>query len=339
MSNTFLHVEYGGAKTGPIAIKPFFDKSVSNMGLELYGLSLFEGVFHEEQLACIENNGIKRYVTGLNEFAPEVKLIRDADQKAAKIKEIRTVVSELEKEMAANVIDIEDPHFWNKVKLLRPDNDEFWGSITIRCGNTPIYLEPAKDPYDLIKLYAIEAGGFSIVSKSYEDARSRPTPVKFYLDKYEKTATTRTEVKKIRNKALAELQKLFDKNITKLMYVAKIVDLNSIQYKKSTPNDVLYDNMDLFINGEGSEKSATRAAQSFLDTVDLDLETLKIKAIIRDATYLKFIALKSDGFIYHMSSSTMLGKNPSDVIEFLKNPLNEEILKDLVKKTEKYWND
>lgn len=339
MSNTFLHVEYGGAKTGPIAIKPFFDKSVSNMGLELYGLSLFEGVFHEEQLACIENNGIKRYVTGLNEFAPEVKLIRDADQKAAKIKEIRTVVSELEKEMAANVIDIEDPHFWNKVKLLRPDNDEFWGSITVRCGNTPIYLEPAKDPYDLIKLYAIEAGGFSIVSKSYEDARSRPTPVKFYLDKYEKTATTRTEVKKIRNKALAELQKLFDKNITKLMYVAKIVDLNSIQYKKSTPNDVLYDNMDLFINGEGSEKSATRAAQSFLDTVDLDLETLKIKAIIRDATYLKFIALKSDGFIYHMSSSTMLGKNPSDVIEFLKNPLNEEILKDLVKKTEKYWND
>jgi hypothetical protein len=339
MSNTFLHVEYGGAKVGPVAIKPFFDKSVSNMGLEIYGLSLFEGVFHEEQLTCIENNGIKRYVTGLNEFAPEVKLIKDPDQKSAKIKEIRTVVSELEKEMAANVIDIEDPQFWNKVKLLRPDNDEFWGSITIRCGNTPLYLEPVKDPYDLIKLYAIEAGGFSIVSKSYDDARSRPTPVKFYLDKYEKTATTRTEFKKIRNKALAELQKLFDKNITKLMYVAKIVDLNSVQYKKSTPNDVLYDNMDMFINGEGSEKSATRAAQSFLDTVDLDMETLKIKAIIRDATYLKFIALKSDGFIYHLGSSTMLGKNPSDVIEFLKNPLNEEVLKDLVKKTEKYWND
>jgi arsenate reductase-like glutaredoxin family protein len=35
----------------------------------------------------------------------------------------------------------------------------------------------------------------------------------------------------------------------------------------------------------------------------------------------------------------MLGRNPSDVIEFLKNPLNEEVLKDLVKKTEKYWNE
>jgi hypothetical protein len=339
MSNSFTMVDIAAAKSGPIAVRPFFDDQVNNMGLEKYGLSLFEGVFHEEQLACIEQNGIKRYITGLNEFAPEVKLIKDPEAKAARIKEIRTVVSELEKEMAANVIEVDDPQFWNKVKLLRPDNDEFWDKITLRCGNTPLYLDPVKDPYDRIKIYAIEAGGFSIISRSYEEARSRPTPVKFYLDRYEETATTRTESKKIKNKALAELQKLYDKNMTKLLYVAKIVDLNSIQYKKSTPNDVIYDNMDMFINGEGSEKSANRAAQSFLTAVDLDMETLKIKAIIRDATYLKFIALKADGHIYHMSSGTLLGRNPSDVVEYLKNPLNEEILKDLLKKTEKYWNE
>lgn len=332
-------VETTAPKSGPITIKPFFNDNVSNMGLEKYGLSLFEGVFHEEQLACIENNGIKRYVTGLNEFAPDIKLIPDKELREAKIKEIRLAISELEKELAANVVEIDDPQFWNKVKLLRPDNDEFWSKITVRCGNTPLHLDPVKDPYDRIKLYAIQAGGFSIVAKSYEDARSRPTPVKFYLDKYEITATTRTGAKKIKNKALAELQKLFDKNIAKLMYVAKIVDLNSIQYKKSTPNDVIYDNMDMFINGEGSEKNANRAAQSFLDTVELDMETLKIKSIIRDATYLKFIALKPDGFIYHLTSSTMLGRNPSDVVEFLKNPLNEEVLKDLIKKVEKYWNE
>lgn len=337
--STLTMVETSGPKIGPIAIKPFFNDNVSNMGLEKYGLSLFEGVFHEEQLACIENNGIKRYITGLNEFAPDIKLIPDPELREAKIKEIRSAISELEKELAANVVEIDDPQFWNKVKLLRPDNDEFWSKITVRCGNTPLYLDPVKDPYDRIKLYAIQAGGFSIVAKSYEDARSRPTPVKFYLDKYEVTATTRTGAKKIKNKALAELQKLFDKNITKLMYVAKIVDLNSIQYKKSTPNDVIYDNMDMFINGEGSEKNANRAAQSFLDAVELDMETLKIKSIIRDATYLKFIALKPDGFIYHMGSNTMLGRNPLDVVEFLKNPLNEEVLKDLIKKVEKYWNE
>ena len=142
MSNSFTMVDIAGAKSGPISIKPFFDSKVNNMGLEKYGLSLFEGVFHEEQLACIEQNGIKRYVTGLNEFAPEVKLIRDPDAKAARIKEIRTVVSELEKEMAANVIEVDDPQFWNKVKLLKPDNSEFWNRISVACGNEPLFLDP-----------------------------------------------------------------------------------------------------------------------------------------------------------------------------------------------------
>ena len=337
--STLTIVEAAGPKSGPIAIKPFFDPKQSNMGIEQYGLSLYENVFHEEQLACIEANGIKRYITGLNEFAPEVKMIPDPEYRAAKIKDIRNAVSDLEKELAANVIDPADPEFWNKVKMLRPDNDEFWNKITLRCGNTPLYFDPVKDPYDRIKLYAIEAGGFSIVAKSYEDARSRPTPVKFFLDKFEKTATTRTESKKLRNKALAELQKMFDKATTKLMYVAKVVEINSAQYKKSTPNDVLYDNMDVFINGEGSEKNGQRAAQAFLDAAALDMETLKIRAIVKDSTYYKFVALKSDGFIYHMNSSTMLGRNPADVVEFLKNPLNDEILKDLMTRVEKYWNE
>jgi hypothetical protein len=39
-----------------------------------------------------------------------------------------------------------------------------------------------------------------------------------------------------------------------------------------------------------------------------------------------------------MQTSTMLGRNLSDVAEYLKNPLNEEILIDLTKKVEKYWN-
>ena len=64
-----------------LSIKPFFDSQSSNLGLEKYGLALFDGVFHEEQLACMEQNGIKRYITGLNEFAPEIKLIKDKDER------------------------------------------------------------------------------------------------------------------------------------------------------------------------------------------------------------------------------------------------------------------
>ena len=52
----------------------------------------------------------------------------------------------------------------------------------------------------------------------------------------------------------------------------------------------------------------------------------------------KFIATKADGFIYHMSTTTMMGRNLTDVLEYLRNPLNEEILVDLTKKVEKHWN-
>jgi len=330
-------VETRSNKKSSIAIKPYFDNSVSNMGLENYGITLFDGIKHSEQLACLERNGVVQYLTGLNEFAPEIKLISDPESKAAKIKEIRSAVAELEKELAANILDIEDANFWNNVKLLRPDNVEFWNKIAISCGNDPVYLNP-NDPFDRIKLYAIEAGGFSIVAKSYEEARSKAVPPKFYLDKAQETAGAKTEYKKMRNKALAELQKLFDKNSTKLFYIAKVVDTASAQYKKYTPNDIIYDNMDRHIQGEGSEGNKEKAAKTFLDAASMDMETLKIKSIVKDSVFFKYIINKADGHIYHAQSGTMMGRNVSDVVEYLKNPLNEDILKDLINKVEKLWN-
>jgi len=326
----------GSVKKTAIAIRPFFDSRTSNMGLEEYGMTLFDGVTHNEQLACLEVNGVIRYITGLNEFSPEINHL-PKDEKEARITQIRTAVAELEKELAANYIEIDDPQFWNKVKLLKPDNTDFWNKISISCGNQPLYLDP-KDPFDRVKLYAIEAGGFSIVAKSFDDARSKAVPPKFYLDKEEETVMVRTEYKKLRNKSLSELQKLFDKNSTKLFYIAKVVDINSTQYRRSTPSDVLYENMDRYINGEGGENNKERAAKSFMETANMDMETLKIKSIVRDSVFFKYIINKADGFIYHAKTNSLLGRNVSDVVEFLKNPLNEDILKDLNAACEKYWN-
>ena len=338
-NSEFTMVEINKAATArktAIAIRPYFDSRMSNMGLETYGQVLFDGVKHQEQLACLEVNGVTRYITGLNEFAPEIKVLPN-DDRAAKIREIRTAVAELEKDLAANVLDIEDKDFWNKVKLLKPDNKDFWNKIDIKCGNEPVFLDP-KDPFDRIKIYAIEAGAFSIIAKSYEDARSKAKPPKFYLDKEEETVMVRTEYKKMRNKALAELQKLFDKNSTKLFYIAKVVDINSTQYRKSTPNDIIYENMDMYINGEGGETNKERAAKSFIDAVNMDMETLKIKSIVRDSVFFKYIISKADGHIYHAKSNSLLGRNVSDVVEYFKNPLNEDILKDVTTSVEKLWN-
>jgi hypothetical protein len=107
-----------------ICIRPYTIANKENMGLEKYNMVVFDGVVHEEQMACVETNGVIRYLNGLNEFAPEIKFISDPNKRAAKIKEIRTIVSYIEKEMAANVLDIEDSDFWNKVKICKPNNHE-----------------------------------------------------------------------------------------------------------------------------------------------------------------------------------------------------------------------
>ena len=143
--------KYQQDKNQNIAIRPYVT-DVENMGLESYGLSLYDNVFHEEQLTCLDVNGVRRYITGLNEFAPEVKKL-EPSQRKARVKQIRTAVSELEKELAQNVLNLEDPEFWNKVKLLRPNNDQFWSKISIRVGNDPLFLDPKKDAYDLIKIF------------------------------------------------------------------------------------------------------------------------------------------------------------------------------------------
>lgn len=324
-------------RTSSVSIKPYVNGSVSNMGLEKYEMAVFEGVVHEEVVACLEFNGIKRYVTGLNEFAPEIKSLPE-DEREAAIKEIRATVAQLEKELASNIIDPKDSEFWNKVKLLRPDNSDFWEKIVLRMGNDPIFLDPTLDPYDLIKLRAIEAGGFSLVAKSLEHARTSPTH-KFYLDKYEETVTIKTEVKKLRNKALAELQKLFDKNTNKLFLICKVIDSNSTQYRKSTPHDVLYDNMDKYINGETVDKDKKKTATRFLEVASYDMETLKLRSLVKDANFYKIIATRGDGNIYHMASGAMLGKTPAEVAEYLKNPLNEEILMDITRNVEQHWNN
>jgi hypothetical protein len=337
MEDVTIIEKYQEGKNKTIAIKPYFNENKENMGLEKYKMTLFDGVWHHESIACLERNGIARYVTGLNEFAPEVKTLAPAARKA-KIKEIREAVVQLEKELAANVIDPKDKDFWNKVQVLRPDNHKFWEKISLKVGNDPIYLDPVADPYDLIKLYAIEAGGFSLVAKSLE-ACKRDGGVRFYLDKVKETASTRTGVSKIKNKALAALQGLYDTDSTKLLYVAKVVDANSTQYIKGTPLDILYENMDAFINGEGVERSIKKAAEAFIKTANESMEDLKIRAMIKDAMVYNLMTTKTDGYIYDKYSGSKLGTRPLEVLEFMKNPKNDETLQRYIEEMDELWSN
>lgn len=323
---------------GNITVRPFVDANNENMGLENYGYVVYPGTSQVEQLAAIEKNGVVRFVTGLDEFAAEIQLL-PAEQKNAVVLNIRRVVAQLEMQLATNVIDVDDKDFWAKVQLLKPDNHTFWEKLTVKCTNEPLYLQPKKEPMDLLTLMAIEAGGFDLIAKSYEDAQARPKPPKWYLDKEINTVATRTEYKKLRNKAIHILEELFGSNHKKLQYMAKSLDGNSTQYKNSTPHDIVYDNLDEYIQGNGVEGNKSRAATNFIAASELTMETLKLKAIVKDASFYKFIVSKPDGMLYHAKKHAVLGRNVSDVVAFLRNPLNEDILSDLLREVEQYWNN
>lgn len=325
-------------KSGKIAIKPFVNGNAENMGLENYGMVVFPGTFQEEQLAAIERNGIVRFITGLNEFSPEVQNIADVEQRNAVIYNLRSIVAYLEKALATNVLDIDDPKFWNKVQLIKADNIPFWSKVSLRCGNEPVYLDPAKDPYDLIKFVAIEAGGFDLIAKSYEDALARAIAPKWYLDKEVNTVSTKASYKKVRNKAIAMLDSIANKDHKKLLYITKTLDTNSATYKNSTPTDILYDSLDEYIAGNGVEGNKLKAAEYFMEICKLDMETLKLRALVKDASFYRFIVPRPDGMLYHNKTGSMLGRSVLDVVLYLKNPLNEQILTMLFTEVEQYWN-
>jgi len=311
-------------KESLIAIRPYFNAQDENMGLENYEMSLFDGVFHSESISCLERNGIQRYVTGLNEFAPEVKTLPNKERED-KVKEIRSMVCELEKELASNVIKEDDPEFWSKVQIVRPDNGSFWNKIEFRCGNDPIYIDPKVDPYDRIKLIAIEAGGFSMIAKNLEHAKSSGKH-KFYLDRVIETVGTRTKDVKVKNKALGILSDLYDTDKSKLLHIIKLVDVNSSQYTDSTPNDVLYEIGDDYINGKGIERDKTKASQNFIKFSKSDMKTLKMNTLVKDALAFNFLTSKADGYIYEKSTDAKIATTREGVVNHLNSPTNDEQL-------------
>ena len=320
-----------------IAIRPYFEKT-PNMGLEKYNKVVFDGVTHKQDMWAKEDvsgSGRFRYITGLNEFAPEITSLPD-EEREAKIKQIRTTVVFLEGVLASNKLDIKDKSFWNNVKVVSPENHSFWATIRIAPSNEAIYLDP-NEPEDLIKITSIEAGGFPDVAPSFESAKKASRKPKFFLDRTNVTIQNTTKVSISESRAKSILIELYDNNINKLRYLCKALDANSTQYKKSTPNEVLFGNMSEFIEGKlGSAK--TEAPGVFLKRAALDMETLKLQALVKDASFYRILTVRS-GQIYEGHFDTSLGYNVVEVVEFLKNPLNDAVLQRLLKQIESYWNE
>lgn len=326
------------ARRAYITIEPHFDPSVFNLGLEKYGRVLFEGAKQIEDLGSITVAGVERYKTGLDEYAPDVKLL-PKEEREAKVKQIRETVARLELELAQNVVDPEDKDFWSKVQLLSSTNREFWSKVNLTVGSEPVALDP-ENPQDLIRIFAIEAGGFNLVAPSLEAAKTSNKSFKFYLSRLEDTSAIRTEIKKLRNKAGGELDKLRNSKQNKLFLVAKVFLQPENGFTRSTPIDVLYDKIDDKLDGvligrnERDRKKADIA--QFLAITQADNQTLLMSAYVKDAIFYRILVQRSDKQ-YQTPTGVACGNKIAEVVEFYKNPLNEKELEELIERVEKRW--
>jgi len=336
--NHLVTIREGYRKSGTIAIRPYIDSKKENMGLEKNNMVVFPGTFQMEDMAAIEFRGKTKYINGLDEFSDSIRQLPNGEGKDAKIRQIRTIVAQLEREKAYNNIDVDDADFWSKVIMFRPDNKDVWGKMSRKCGNSPIFLDPVGKIEDLLTIIAIENGGFPGIAKSHEDARVSIKDKKWYLDKQTDTINTRTSSSKNKNKALGLLDELSEEHPRKLFYISKIIETNSLLYTFGTLPNQIYDNMDRYISGKGTEKEVKKAALTFLDYGNRPLGELKIRSAIKDCTFLKFIVTKGDQMIYKNDDNTLLGRNMSEVYEYLINPVNEDVLYAVVERAKQHWN-
>lgn len=323
--------------SGLIAVRPYCNANKENMGLEKYGMVVFPGTWQMADMASITFRGKTKYLNGLDEYAPSVQQIQDEEEKAAKIKQIRTIVAQLEREKAYNSVNVDDADFWSKVTMFRPDDPETWAKLSLKVDNSDRFLNPYNNLNDLLMVIAIENGGYPEIAPSFEDVRKGHRERKWYLDKETDSVETRTTSSRIKNRALGQLEYYHDKEPRKLFLVCKLLDPKSALFNYATSPNTIYDTIDNYIQGKSEERNAKKASEKFIQLINKDFKELKIRAVIKDAPTFRIIGTRGDQMIYKMDDGTLLGRNVAEVYAYLTNVINEEVLMDVMNQVEAHW--
>lgn len=312
--------------TRKISVRQYVDPEVFNMGLEGYGLSVFSGENgsggHKEWLGYQEIGNVPIYMTGLDPDADYVRKISDDAQREAVIAQIKEHKSILEGKYGRDVID--------------PKNTSFWSNIFIDM-RVPILELDLTNPKDHILYCAIKAGGFSEIAPSYQVAKESNKLFKFYLHEEHEVMNIKVELTKRRNKARIALEKIYESDAEHLFLIAKVFLPIEKGYSRKTALDTLYDDINNRIDGMNDKLNLSEYPKQFVELSNLDKIDLRIKAIVKECTYQRYINKNKDNILISSITNNSLGKTEEDVIEYLKNPLHQEDLLGFTDKLEKIW--
>lgn len=303
-----------------ISIEPYFDPNIPNQGLENYGLATFPETELQEFITLDEHG---RYVTGLDVDAPSVVYLEDQEEKEAKEKEITDIIKRLERVLG--------------IGKLNATNHDFWSTFILQIKNGQRILDIRK-PLDEVIYHAIRAGGFEEIAPSYEHAQKSNKIYKYYLKRDDEEAAVKMQYSKLIGKAKGILVDMSEDDQYKMFLISKTLLTPSNEFKRTTAPDIIYGKLELFIEGTIVKDNKKDTVKQFLDAVKQDKETLTIKAYVTDAVYHRMIVQESDGHFYNKQTQTRYGKNLKEVINYLKNPINQSELDNISARVEKKWN-
>jgi hypothetical protein len=110
------------------------------------------------------------------------------------------------------------------------------------------------------------------------------------------------------------------------------------QFKLATPADIIYDKLDDFIEGVIVKTNKKKTPEQFLKACETDKQTLHLTAIVKDALFYRNLVRGSDGYYFNPETEARYGKSEIEIVEFLKNPLNQSELDNISEKIEAKWN-
>lgn len=246
-----------------------------------------------------------KIITGIDENAYEIIILAEKE-KAAKQKEIGTLRADLERLL--NVDLSTDSSFWDKF-FITLDEDRILDPLNA--------LDRLHERFLLANKY---------VAPSREDMEENPDYLGclFYIFREEEDTVKRATIEKKKDKAIAALSMLEEKNPLKLKIIAG--DIFGINVEDISVETVYIKLKEFIENGDA--KTQKENIQQFMDSVNKTPEQMQIKKVLDKAVKKKIVTTRGDIF---RRDDVVYGTGKEEALAFLNSPENSGELADLQK--------
>lgn len=316
-----------------LTVKPFLTKEKDSIGLSDYGFQAFPGSKTYLEVPVIYG----KYLTGFDINAFYLDKLDDK----AKEKEIKSIKKKIED------FNKKFPHF--KVDDVKaPQNPEdsnikpnpFYADMVLEL-KSDITVFDTNDPEGLVKIEIIKTNAkhnpFFEIAPDLVTAKESNREYKYYIVNADRDVEEEVSYKKELNKATSTLDTLSSTDRDKFILVIKYL-LPANRGYNSESEMRLYKRADDYINGiiEGEKvRGGENNHKNFLKVAEMSKEELLNKVMIKYAILTNVIRFNSKSKEFEYSKTQQeLGKVPEDIYDYLTNPKNMELLKDIKEETQ-----